>query len=177
MRKQGLQLKRITLHSAAGYCLIPMLYFLPLLLMRSAEKNFTGFLSDARFTPIAVITAVCILVFYYLEFAFFSKTVPVKRDMILFLLAAAFSILVPYRTDQSFLSGLHLVTAFLMFFFLQKAIFLVLSAEQKLLQYDIILCMFCAFLCFTAGQITGLAEAVYGSGSAILLTRLKEKSK
>ncbi len=177
MRKQGVQLKRISLHAAAGYCIIPMLYFLPLFLMQSLEKNFTGFLSDARFSPAAVVTAVCILIFYTLEFIYFFGTVPVKRDMILFLLGAVFSVLVPYRTDQSLLSGLHLAAAFLMFFFLQKGIFLVLSAEQKLLQYDIILCVFCAFLCFTAGQITGLAEAVYGSGSAILLTYLREKSK
>lgn len=161
MRKDMIQSKAFRL---IGTIIIPGLLFLPLLLMRSVEDNYTGFLASQEYSVQAHI-----LFFFLACWLYASLKHRCGNIFFGFILMAAAALLIPYQVSKPLLLNLHLLSAYAAFVLFQMVLWQVYKHDSHFLfQYSIIL--FTVFLItISYGQITGIAEAIYASGVSILI--------
>lgn len=154
-----------------GCLVIPVLLFIPLLHFGITKYNITGLLNLEGFRiPCHIVSFFLLIWVDCLLSKALKKRIFSEKILIFFNILTLCALLIPYQEEMSFLNTLHITSAYLAFAFFTVLFIYVLRFNQKHLLLFIMTCVLCLFLCLTAGKVTGLSEAIFGSISSILLT-------
>lgn len=162
MQKDMIQSKAFRL---TGSITIPILLFMPLLLMHSVRHNYSVFLANAEYGLKAHILFLALAGWLYAVLK--DRT---GRVFYVFLILAIGALIVPYSQKESLFASIHLLLAYAAFVSFQIVLW---EAFQNDLVFFFLYSgiLFPVFLItITYGQITGIAQAVYASSVSILIS-------
>lgn len=159
------------LRALCGYILFPVLMIFALLRAGIQNYNFTGLLNLAPAAVYIKSAAFLMLVWYIRTFILLknNESRAFRLCLILFSICAAGAVLTPYINGTAY-AAIHLFFSYSALLFFQILLLPLLISESVFRLLYIGGTFFCAMLCLSAGEISGLSELIYACMISELLT-------
>ncbi|MCH3960983.1 MAG: hypothetical protein LKF53_09500 [Solobacterium sp.] len=178
MRAKFLQLEK-WIRCLCGFLIFPALLIFSLCHAGLQTYNFTGLLGIQAYHTWILLSAACMLAWcirsLWIAAAEDLLLASAKKKtiilLILFAVCTVGALFTPY-IEGSFAAALHLLFAYAAFLFFNAVYLNILKGHAGYASCYFGMLFFVCLLCFTAGQISGLAELVYACMMSIQLTML-----
>jgi hypothetical protein len=178
MRAKFLQLEK-WIRCLCGFLIFPAMLIFSLCRAGLQAYNFTGLLGIQTYHIWILLSAACMLAWCIrsLWAAAAKDLLLASSKKLIIILLSLFAIctigalFTPY-IEGSFSAGMHLVSAYAAFLFFNAIYLNILKLHAGYRSCYFGMLFFVCLLCFTAGQISGLAELVYACMVSVQLTML-----
>lgn len=175
MRVKILQIEK-SIRMLCGYVLFPLCLTVMMFKAGINEYNFTGLLNLRGYSAVMRCAAMIMLVWCIRTLWIIHHSIPGYLPMRTYILLLAVfaactgaAVFIPY-IEGTMYATMHLCAAYSAFVIFNILMTDVLCSTFSSRTFYLAGIFFAALLCFTAGQITGLAELVYACMVSILLT-------
>ena len=169
---------RKTIVSLISFIVIPLSFFLVFLIMRAGDLNLSGLLSDK--STFSFTCSWLFLLLAWLNYMLYAiakrKKIRITTRLFLMDILILSSFFIPYTEGNSFLSSLHITSAYAALVYMNYLFFKTGFYETGFRDYYFAVSLIAAFHAFTYGKITGFSEMLYGALVSIMLGLVYKKT-
>lgn len=177
MSSRFLQLER-WIRIACGYVIFPLLFMIVLWKAGMQEYNITGLLNNDTYSLLMKISSLIILAWFIRTSYIIRQRTQLlhngtDRWLFLFSICTIGAVFTPY-IPGSLSADIHLLFSYAALIFFNLLFYDLTSDQISIRNIYFAGLFFCALLCFTAGEITGLAELIFACMVSVLMTSLSK---